>query len=187
MSDKATLVALFEQGDVPTGTNFADMINSSVNIAQSGLQTMIGSLSTTELLTPRVSATNVNATTVSANTVVTDNILVTGISANTVYASAAKFSTGIVSAAGTAQAAGSPLIYTINRGAGVADGQTTGFLLPNNQVGRVQYIINGGASANLWPASECVVNVLATNAAFAMAANTLYTILHVTNSAYAVK
>lgn len=210
-ANKTTLIALFETGDVPNGTQYATMINSSVNLAETAEQQMVGALSTTELIAARVSAGNINITgtfsavncsmnsiaasaaiftQTSANYINVSSLAVTGdVSANSsmIHASAAKWSVGIVSAAGTAQAAGAPLIYTINTGMGVADGATTGFLIPANQRGRVQYIINGGASANLWPPVGGQINALASNAAFAMAANIPYFIIHTLASGYAVK
>lgn len=205
--NKATLKTFFETGDVPTGQNFSDFIDSYVNIVDTGLQAMAGPLSTTELSTARVSAGVGNFTggisvagTLSAGTLALDNISVSSLSVGfinatgnilvqtgTIFASANRWSNGIVSAAGTAQATGAPLIYTVNFGAGVTDGQTTGFLLPANEAGRVQYITNGGASANLWPPLGGQINTLASNAAFGMAASTLYTIVHTLASGYAVK
>lgn len=216
---KSVLQALFETGDVPSGSNYADLIDSSVNLAETSAQSMIGPLITTELITPRVSATNVNVTgTLSANTfslndltasaavisaslrvgttVSAASINVTGdVSAvsGTVYASAMRSVNGVfegvgtVSAAGTAQATAAILTNVINRGAGVADGVTTGFAIPANRTGLTQVIINGAASANLWPPTGGVINALSTNAAFAMAANIPYIIYHLTASAYAVK
>lgn len=182
--NKNSLKTFFETGDVPTGQNFSDFIDSYVNIVETGLQSMAGPLSATEINAPLVSAGNGNFTGTfavagifSANNMVVD----------TISASANRWSTGIVSAAGTAQATASLLLYTVNFGAGVTDGQTTGFLLPANQRGRVQYLTNGGASANLWPPTGGAINVLSSNAAFGMAANTLYTIVHTLASGYAVK
>lgn len=216
--NKTTLKTFFENGDVPTGQNYADLIDSYINIVETGNQSMAGALTATELVAPQVSAafgnfttgltagflistgsvnavhiqaSSVDCTTVSAVTINCTNNMTA--SAARVIASAGQFlrgiyyGTGIVSATGTTQGAGALLNNVINVGAGITDGTNTGFLLRNNNVGMVQFLVNGGASANLWPASECRINVLATNAAFAMAANTLYTIVHTTNSAYAVR
>lgn len=205
--NKNSLKAFFETGDVPTGQNFSDFIDSYVNLVETGVQAMAGALSTTELQTARVSAGVGNFTgavtiagTLSAAVLSIDALAVSSLSVGfinatgnilaqqgTIFASANRWGAGIVSAAGTAQATGGPLIYTVNFGAGVVDGQTTGFLLPANEQGRVQYLTNGGASANLWPPTGGAINVLASNAAFGMAANTLYTIVHTLASGYAVK
>lgn len=228
--NKTSLKTFFETGDVPGGGDYANFIDSCVNMAETAVQTVNGPLNPTELIAGRVSAgtgvftgnlsvagilsagtlsfdvLTASAATFTGNVSIAGNVsATTGIfstvtavgnistSAGSVYASAMRasnglyVSTGIVSATGTAQATAAPLTFIMNTGAGVADGQTTGFLLLNNRAGLTQYIKNAAVSANLWPASECVINALATNAAFGMAANTSYTILHMTNSAYAVK
>ncbi len=77
--NKATLKTLFEQGDVPTGTNYADFIDSNVNLVETGEQAMAGPLYTTELITPRVSAANINLSgTVSAAALVTGDLAFVG-------------------------------------------------------------------------------------------------------------
>lgn len=204
---KASLKTFFETGDVPTGQNYADFIDSCVNVAETAIQSMAGTLSTTELVTPRVSAAAGNFTstvaiagitsvadiyvnTIRSSAMVTGLLNVTGdVSANNgnVFASTIRLSNGIISAAGTTQATGAALIYTVNIGAGINDGQTTGFLLPANKQGLIQYLYNGTVSANLWPCTGGQINALSSNAAFAMAASTLYTIIHTRASGYAVK
>lgn len=42
--NKAALQALFQTNDVPTGTDFGDMIDSAVNAADTSAQTMAGNL-----------------------------------------------------------------------------------------------------------------------------------------------
>lgn len=188
-SDKSTLAALFQNGDVPTGQNYSDLIDSQVNLAESSRQSMIAALESTEFIASRVSAaTGAFTTSVSAPLGVIDTIRTTTVSANAIYASAGVYQpVGIMSAQGTAQGTAAILTAIITRGAGVVDGTTTGFAIPANRTGLTQYIINGGASANLWPPTGGTINALSANAAFAMAASTLYTIVHVATSAYAVK
>lgn len=190
--NKTSLKALFETGDVPTGSNFSDMIDSQVNIVETALQTMAGPLQATEFNAATVSAGigNFTGTLTVAGKMSAAGLNLTGdVSANAsvIFASANRWGVGIVSAAGSTQATGAALLYTINIGMGVADGQTTGFLLPANSQGRVQYIINGAVSGNLWPCVGGQINALASNAAYGMAANTLYTIVHTLASGYAVK
>lgn len=60
--NKAALRAFFEQGDIPTGQNYADLIDSQVNIVETANQVMAGALETTKLITPTVSAANFNVT-----------------------------------------------------------------------------------------------------------------------------
>lgn len=85
MSNKNTLVTFFETGDVPQASQFADLINSSVNLFETGDQSMLGALVTTQLVTPQVSATNVNVTgtlTATNSTFTAATVIATTISAN---------------------------------------------------------------------------------------------------------
>lgn len=61
--NKSTLATFFQTNDVPTGSDYANLIDSQVNIAETASQSMAGPLTTTELIAPRVSATNLSATT----------------------------------------------------------------------------------------------------------------------------
>lgn len=229
-SNKASLQALFETGDIPLGADYSNFIDSCVNLAETSAQNMQGSLITTELITPRVSATNVNVTGIlSAQSLVINNVtvsaatiagslsvgatitasaasingIVSAASLNvtgdvsaatgTVYASAVRStngfigSSGTVSAAGTTQGTAASLTFVVNRGRGIADGATTGFTPLANKPGLTQYLFNEGVSANLWPPTGGTINGLAANAAFALAASAMVTIVHMTASAYAVK
>lgn len=65
--NKATLKTFFETNDVPFGGDYANLIDSQVNIAETAPQSMAGLLQTPELVASRVSAGNANFTgTVSA-------------------------------------------------------------------------------------------------------------------------
>lgn len=212
---KQTLATFFQDGDIPTGTDYANLIDSQVNIVETSAQSMGGALIATEFIAPRVSATNVNVTgtltaaafsfvgsfsaaTVNATTVNTTTLTATGdVSAatGTVYASALRTSNGtfegvplIVSAAGTTQATATPLTASICRLQGATNGSTTGFVLPANKAGWIQYLANEcTVSANLWPPSGGNINALGANTVFPMVANTPYIVIHSQNSAYSVK
>lgn len=237
--NRTTLKGFFEQGDVPTGTDYANLIDSCVNMVETGVQTLGGALNPTELIAGRVSAgtgvftgtmtitgitsvgtlyaDQINAASIGAIT--TSALTVNGditASSGKIIASAANISnkltagagsfaglvsadaglvvnnglflsTGIVSAAGTTQGAAAVLAFGINRGKGIADGATTGFTPPANNAGRIQYLFNEGASANLWPPAGGTINGLAANAVFPLAASAMVTIVHLTASAMAVK
>lgn len=247
--NKTQLKTFFEQGDVPSGTDYANLIDSQLNLVETVNQTMAGPLTATKLVAPTVSATNFNVTggffanIVSANTLAVSDITVNssytqndgsfsvigiegninlspdvgnvnlapvtgGVSlapvtgnvniagTNTIFAGNLIFQGGpykiqdvvIVSAAGTAQAS-APSIGTnlVVRLQGATDGQATGYKLANTQ-GIKQYIYNENAvSANLYPDIGCKINGLGTNAAFGLAATTMYTVLQYAASAYAVK
>lgn len=112
----------------------------------------------------------------------------TTVSAVTEYVSTLLQPVAIVSAAGTTQGAATILTGVINRLQGVADGTTTGFAIPANKAGFVQYVLNETAvSANLWPPTGGTINAGAANTVFALAAKTSYMIFHVNTSAYGVK
>lgn len=205
--NKASLKTFFAQGDVPSGTDYANFIDSYVNIVDTAVQVMASELQAPQFTTALVSATNGNFTgTVSAVTayIGTGNFTLVNTSAlyvsadvsaptGTIYASAVRSTTGlfagvgVVSAAGTTQGAAAVLTNVINRGKGIADGSTTGFTPLANRTGLVQYLFNEGASANLWPPTGGTINGLAANAAFALAASAMVTIIHLTASAYGVK
>lgn len=207
--NKQTLGTYFQTGDVPTGTDFQNLIDSQVNIVETSTQAMAGPLSTTELITSRISAGNIFVTgTFSASNISVSAISVTGTvsagglnvtadvsaSTGTVYASAMRSTNGvfagvgIVSAAGTAQATAAVLVNIVNRGQGVTDGSTTGFAIPANRTGLVQYLtVETNTSANLWPPSGGTINNTAANTVFALAGRTSYTIIHLAASAYGVK
>lgn len=217
---KSSLAAFFETGDVPSGTNYSDLIDSCLNIVETTAQSMAGALSTTEIVTPRVSANNgvftgtmrvdglmsannitmygiLSANTINSygNTKLESLTVVGDVSAatGTVYASAVRSTNGvfsgvgIVSAAGTTQATAALLSNVVNRGKGIADGVTTGFIPLANSAGLVQYLFNEGVSANLYPPVGGTVNGLAANAAFSLTASAMVTIVHLTASAMAVK
>lgn len=205
--NKTSLKTFFETNDVPSGTDYANLIDSQVNIAETAEQQMSGALNTTELITPRVSANNVNITGIlSANSLVLNSISVSSVivvgnitvgvdvsAAGTVYASAMRSTngfiagSGVVSAAGTTQGTAAILINVINNGKGIVDGTTTGFAPLANRTGLVQYLLNEGVSANLWPPTGGKINGLPVNSPFALAASAAYTIFHISTSSYGVK
>ncbi len=55
---KSTLKTFFETNDVPSGSDYANLIDSQVNIVETALQSMAGPLQATELNAARVSAGN---------------------------------------------------------------------------------------------------------------------------------
>lgn len=110
---KTNLKALFEDGDVPTGANFADLIDSSVNLAETSLQTMNGALYAPEITTARVSAQVVVITgTLNANVITPTTVDAITVNAASVSAGTGSFvnvSTGslaFATMAGTSVSAG---------------------------------------------------------------------------------
>lgn len=201
--NKATLKTFFQTSDIPDGNDYANFIDSYVNVVDTALQSMAGPLYTTELDTTMVSAAGINCT----GTVSAVNFNITG----SFVASAATFSgtvsasnlnatnsvtcsalrttaVTIVSAAGTTQATAAILTATINRCQGVTNASTTGFAIPANQTGLVQYAVNETAvSANIWPPTGGVINGQAANTVWPFLANSAVTIFHYSASAYGIK
>lgn len=203
---KATLTTFFQQNDVPQGTDYANLISSYVNQVDTAEQAMAGALNTTELIASRVSAGILNVTGavtfggsfspaggLSTTTgTFTGNVSASDAYVSTINASASRVTialnpVAIISAAGSAQGTASPCSAAICRLAGVVDGQTTGFALMANRAGWEQKLYGANASANLWPPTGGTINALGANLPFALAVNTLYDVVHLTASAYAVK
>lgn len=215
--NKTTLKTFFENGDIPTGQNYSDFIDSQVNIVDTEDQDMAGNLSSPKIITAKISALNANFTGIvsaaafsinafAANSGTFSGIVSavafngniqggTGSFSSVVSANVLNVATGIfesvaiISAAGTTQAAAALITASINRLQGVTDGSATGFILPSPQAGRVsQYVVNEtAASANLWPAIGCAINGNAANTVFGMLAHTSYEIVHTYVSGYGVK
>lgn len=214
--NNATLKTFFQTGDVPQGSDYGNLIDSCLNLVQTAEQDMGGPLSTTKLITPKVSAGTFNVTglltlnngsftgTVSAATFTGNTANISGtvnaangsfsaiVSAVTVNSNQYRTNTIIISAAGTAQSTAALISIAtgINRLQGATDGTATGFILPSptGNIGMEQIVINENAvSANLWPNTGCKINGLGANAVFAMAANTPYYVIYTAASAYAVK
>ena len=208
--NKTTLKTFFETNDVPTGTDYGNLIDSQINVVDTVDQSISSTLIVPELVTPRVSAATVvvtNSLSIPSGTVSANNMVL-----NTISASAATFTrtfstlisaedtyTGalrtngifgnviVVSAVGTTQATAATITGVVNRGKGVVDGQTTGFKPPSNFPGLIQYLYNEGPSANLWPPVGGTLNGLAVNVPFPLPSSAMVTVVHLTASAIAVK
>lgn len=205
--NKATLKTFFETNDVPAGQDYANLIDSQINIVETALQSMSGTLQAPELVASRVSAGNVNITgTLSvAGATSFDNLTVSAFNtisllANNVTAVSGVFTSDLFVtgellrtpstyvALGTAQATATVVSAGNCILTGVVDGQTTGFRLMANKTGLNQILYNQSTvSANLWPCTGGQINALASNAAFGMAGSTLYTVFHTKASGAAVK
>lgn len=200
IQNKNTLAAEFQTGDIPDGTNYSNMIESSVNLAETVEQAMAGPLNTTELITSRVSAGNANVTgtlsvgsfaltTLSAASVFADNITVTGtVSASAMTTNTLKGGVTTIACSGTTLATANGLGFNVTTRITSVSAGDTGVRLGANATGLIQYLYNETAtSANLWPCTGGQINVLGSGAAFALAGSTLYTIVHTKASGYAVK
>lgn len=107
--NKTTLKTFFETGDVPQGSDFANFIDSYVNLVETAEQDMAGPLYTTKLITPRVSAGSINVTggEIVGNGITAKNLTISGsatlssdVTVSGQLTAAAGTFIGIVSAAG---------------------------------------------------------------------------------------
>lgn len=147
----------------------------------------IGSSTFTDItVTTRISAGTATAdfNTVSTNGITLSTNAQITMGTNSIISNAV----ATVNCAGTTQGTAAALAKTPITLVGTAsDGSATGVILLSNLAGVVQYIVNTTISANLWPCVGGQINALASNAAFGMAPNTLYTIVHTRASGYSVK
>lgn len=183
--NKSTLTALFETGDIPSGTNYADFIDSCVNQAETSAQNISSPVIVTELITPRVSAVDGNF----SGTVNAAAVYGSLTSANAAYVydlvvnNSTIFYNGVVSATGSTQVTAASAPYIINRIQGVSDGVNTGVYVPVYRVGLIQYFINETvASANIYPPTGAKINALSANAPLGIAAQSSTILIHTTSS-----
>lgn len=198
--NKATLKTYFETADVPTGTDYANLIDSQVNIVESSLQSMGGALYTPELITGRLSAGNANivgtlsaasfaSNTITATTFTATNATLTTVSGGVLnLVTQYKQTIASVSASGTTQGTAATVSAPTTLVTGVVNGAATGVILEGGKAGTIEYIINNTAvSGNIWPPTNGVINALATNAAYAMTGNSFNIVVHKTASTFAIK
>lgn len=178
-------------GTFSAATIQSNFINStSINANSIAANTFNNIAATTGAFSSSVSALSLHVQNVvsAASLNVTGNV---SAAAGSVYASAMRSSfsfnaVAIISAAGTTQGAAALCSAAICRLQGVANGTTTGFGLMANRIGLHQFLYSDAVSANLWPPTGGTINALAANAAFPLAVSTMYTVVHLTASAYAV-
>lgn len=161
--------------NTPATGSFTTVSGANLNIS--------GTTSANTISVSGVSAVRINTVTLSANVA---NILT--VSANAAYLTTQFAPVAIISAAGTTQATATLCNATISRLQGTADGTDTGYALMANMIGRTQFLVHEGTvSANLYPPVGGKINALGTNAAFAMAASTPYTVIYTVASSVWVK
>mgnify|MGYP003144544205 CR=1 FL=1 len=157
---RTVLKALFEDGDTPAGSSFADWIDSMVAIADSTAQAMTSDLivptlnATTEVSAPLIKTTEVSASTGSFVVVNTDTV-----SAQRITASAATFLSTVTAG---------ELVVTGT--AAVGDGDTLGKVVLNQSF-TVTDTVSANSTAAVLPDGSDVLDVrFFVNTAFATAA-----------------
>jgi len=176
------LKAVFETGDIPTGTDYSDIFDSFVSLHTSAEQTMQGGLTVTS-----VNATNGRI----------DNLIVTtrvsshdagfsgAVSAVSVWVSTKIINSNKVnvSASGTTQGSATHLNNDVNYV--FCTNTDRAVVLPGPQPGRVQFIVNTATTALLiYPSSGAFFVGTADNASLSLAVNSTMIVPHVGVSAY---
>ncbi len=127
----------FEQGDIPQGTDYEDLMDSYVNVVTSAEQSIDSNLRTTkQLIADSVSANSINIAAAAISIVSADTINVSG---------KVIFGSFDVSALSTTQASAIVLNGTTNFII-FADGNNTALRLPTSERGREQKIINAAST-----------------------------------------
>ena len=152
----------WETGDIPTQTDYGDLMDSFVSLEASAAQTMAGKL---------------ELTAVSAATV----------SANDVYVNGKLFhskSTAVSAALGT-QAGATRLTNDVNLVFG-NDVLGFGVVMASAEPGRIQYIINTATTAlTVFPASGCnFIGTAVNTGSLVLAVNSMMIVAHCGASAY---
>ena len=157
----------WETGDIPTQTDYGDLMDSFVNLEASASQTLAGSI-----VVPGIDAARVSATTVSAN-----DVHVTG----KLFHSK---STAVSAALGT-QAGATRLTNDVNLVFG-NDVLGFGVVMASAEPGRIQYIINTATTAlTVFPASGCnFIGTAVNTGSLVLAVNSMMIVAHCGASAY---
>lgn len=201
----AYLKGRFEQGDIPQGTDYEDLMDSYVNVATSAEQTIDSNLRTSkQFIADSVSANSINtsalsisvasAATFGANTANINTLSVTDasaaalrsasatlvtVTADNVYVSGKMILTSQdVSALATTQA-GALLINAPTTFVIFANGNDQSVRLPTSERGRVQTIINAASTTiRIFPAVSGRFLVTAVNASINLPADRTALIIH---------
>lgn len=153
------LKSRFEQGDIPQGVDYEDLIDSYLNVEVSGAQSLAGPLTITgEFFASEVSANSIRtsamrAVIASATTFTGDTAKVTTVSAANVFLTGSVFfDTVDVSAVATTQASAVTLSGDQNFVI-FADGSNDSVILPASVRGRKQVVINAASTTiKIFPA-----------------------------------
>lgn len=167
---KATLKTNFETGDTPTGDDYGNLIDSFVGLGETSAQSMSGPLETTELATPKVSATNIIST--------------GNVSANDLYFTREFPESATVAGSGgtqgTANLAGNSLnLLTVTSAA-------QGVILPGGHPGRVQYFVNtdSAVTAKVYPPSGGNIDAVGADTAVDLLPSRSMAVIHQTSALF---
>lgn len=161
------LKAKFETGDIPTQSDYGDLMDSFLSLEASAAQTLSGSIAL-----PGIDATRVSATTVSAGTVYVQTKTIRSYATN-------------VSAALGTQAGATRLTKDVSLVFG-NDVLGFGVVMASAEPGRVQHIINTATTVlTIFPASGCnFVGTAVDTGSIVLAKNSMMIVTHCGASAY---
>lgn len=199
----------FEQGDIPQGTDYEDLLDSYINVAVSAEQSIDSNLRTTkEIIADKVSANSistssisisgpfsiavVSAVTVNSSLYQGDRSTVSALAPTTVSADSINVSGKVIfgsfdiSAVGTTQAAAITLNGTTNFII-FANGNDQSVKLPVSERGREQKIINAASTTlKIFPSVSGRFLVTAVNASLNLPADKTALVFHKGDDRYGI-
>lgn len=195
---RTTLKGEFEDGDVPTGSNYSDVFDSFVNLLDSGTQNISGAVNLNSLgasisvSAPTINCLNLNATTVQATRLNATQLVVTTVQATRVAGTrhtpseyVVYSSNPSVVALGTTFASAQPLgavqLYVLTE----VTAAESGVVLQEPVVGLIQTIVNAGdVTAQVYPASGASLDTNAATTARDVFPNETLTVVHGSSTKY---
>lgn len=141
---RTVLKSKFEQGDTPQGSDYVDLFDSSLNLADTTAQTVTSDLILTQAIITQASVTNMDATTVSAASM--KGFVYAAVSSSSVFTSAMNVWTpssgGPTNATGTMMM--SQTVTVLSSGSG-----PLGIRLPAGaQIAQMYVLVRSSGSAN---------------------------------------
>lgn len=183
----------FEQGDIPQGTDYEDLIDSFINIATSATQTIVGGVNfsnqieSAAIYASFVSAASINSSFIEATTVSAAFVRANEVSANSINVSGnVVFGTFDISAAATTQAS-AVLVNGTTNFVIFANGNDQSVRLPTSTRGRQQYIINAASTTiKIFPSVSGRFLVTAVNASLNLPADKTAFVIHKGDDRYGI-
>lgn len=188
----AQLLSVFENGDVPTQSDYQDVFDSFVNVVGTTAQSIAADLTVPNLAvtgtfnTSNVSASAIIGTTGDIQTVsaatLTANVINCPTSASFNAVSAKTYTRSVessVNALGGSQASARSLTAEISRIVVIATASNTGVIL-SNTTGREHVVINDTPhNLSVYPAVGGQINDLASNAAYPVSASLVASFINI--------
>lgn len=188
----AQLLSVFENGDVPTQSDYQDVFDSFVNIVGTTAQSIAADLTVPSLTvtgtfnTSNVSASSITGTTADIQTVsaatLTSNVISCPTSASFNAVSAKTYTRSVessINAIGVSQTTARSLTAEISRIVVIATASNTGVIL-SNTTGREHIVINDTPhTLSVYPAVGGQINDLSSNAAYPVSASLVASFINI--------